>query len=63
MLDDIENEGAKDEDEMLLSFDNEDADSLKKKLKAHQKQEVATLRARVIHLESLLSANLETMST
>ena len=76
MLDGIENEdGVHDDDEMLISFDNgEDPShsdsiaettlnqSLKKKLRVHQRQELQTVRARVVHLESLLSANLDNLS-
>ena len=43
---------------MLISFD--DADNLKQKL---QRSELHSLRSRVTHLESLLSANLDSMST
>ena len=43
---------------MLVSFD--DADNLKQKL---QRSELVSLRSRVTHLESLLSANLDSMST
>ena len=54
---------------MLVSFDKtvestavSDSENLKKKLHVIQKNEISNLRSRVSHLESLLSANLETLS-
>jgi len=43
---------------MLISFDGVD-----NKLKKQQRTELHSLRSRVTHLESLLSANLDSMST
>lgn len=59
-------DGSKPEDEMLVSFDENNqkgGDTFRRKVVSLQKNEIATLRSRVIHLESLLSANLDSLST
>jgi hypothetical protein len=62
-------DGIHEDDEMLISFDEDherstDANnsSLKKK-RPLKPQVAAVLRSRVSHLQSLLSANLDTLST
>lgn len=59
-------DGSKPEDEMLVSFDENTqkggGETFRKKVVSLQKNEIATLRSRVIHLESLLSANLDSLS-
>ncbi len=60
MLEVLDEDNTRQGDEMLVSFDDQDNNLKKQKL---QRSELHTLRSRVTHLESLLSANLDSMST
>ncbi len=60
MFEVLDEDNTRQGDEMLVSFDDQDNNLKKQKL---QRSELHTLRSRVTHLESLLSANLDSMST
>ena len=59
---DGDNTGLQEDDEMLISFDDEDDQLKLKKIKSHHQHEITSLRQRVAHVEGLLSANLDTLN-